>query len=224
MAEWFRHKRHGFYILWSIGILALGAFQLPFLLANAGARFTLTTFNVFYAITAPLSFLGLLLIYAGLLPISSFKGRLRINIALTLWFLASVAITAYIFLTEGGYFTNHAIQVLPPLLFFLPLQLLIFFTLYNLLQRPWAQNPWCAAGIITQLCAVGLSLVLAAVAVREVLLYPPQFWFTAVGFNSPIYLLEGGSVLLLLIGFLMVHTHYRKIKDAGNDKRKPQLT
>ena len=75
MAEWFRHKRHGFYILWSIGILSLGAFQLPFLLANAGARFTLTTFNVFYAITAPLSFLGLLLIYAGLLPISSFKGH-----------------------------------------------------------------------------------------------------------------------------------------------------
>jgi hypothetical protein len=48
-AEWFYHKRHGFYILWSLGLLALSAFQLPFLLANAGTRFTVTTFNVFYA-------------------------------------------------------------------------------------------------------------------------------------------------------------------------------
>jgi hypothetical protein len=205
------------YILWSLGLLALSVFQLPFLLANAGAWFTVTTFNVFYAVTAPLAILGLLFIYIGLLAVAPIKNPRRINMALGLWFLASVAFIACVFWAEGGYFTNHVIQVLPPLLFFLPLQLLIFVALCRLLKRPgWSQDPWRVAGVITQLVAVGLSLALAAVAIREVLSYPPQFWFAAMCCYDPIYLLEGGTVLLLLIGFLLVHTHLRELSDAAS--------
>src|SRR3989344_4401053 len=133
--EWFRHgRRHHFPLFWAIGLFLFYWFQIPFILANAGVRFTVTDFNLFYALTLPTIFGGLMLIYLGVLSILQPPNAKKIKFWLSVWSMACILFFFYYLVIKGGIIDNHSSVFIVNLLFFVPARLLILLVLWKWLR------------------------------------------------------------------------------------------
>ena len=212
--HWLRHRKHKFSLLWAIGLFLLYWFQVPFILANAGVRFTVTNFNLFYSITLPLVFLGTILIYLGILSVSPFKNQKRVNLYLFLWFVLSALVFAYYFIFQVGYSTR-LFQFGPTLVFFLPLYLLILSALWRWYRRQdFSKTKSTSIGLIAITLSILLKIGGSLIAISRMLAYPPEFWFIALTDFDTLFFLEALNTLLLLTGFFLVHKNCCRVLDG----------
>lgn len=217
LLEWFRHGRqYKFPLYWAIGLFLFYWFQIPFILANAGVRFTVTDFNLFYALTLPTIFGGLMLIYLGILSILQPPNAKKIKFWLSVWFVACILFFFYYLVIKGGVIDNHSSVFVVNLLFFVPARLLILFALFKWLRlQSWQKTKATILGIVLMISWAVMGIAGNVFAIKRLLAYPPQFWFIALTEFKLMFLLQSVSMLLLIIGFLFVHKNcFRNSKDG----------
>lgn len=207
LLEWFRHgRRYKFPLYWAIGLFLFYWFQIPYILANAGVRFTVTDFNLFYALTLPTIFGGLMLIYLGILSILQPPNIKKIKFWLSLWLAACFLFFFYYFVIKGGVIDNHSSVFVVNLLFFVPARLLILFALWRWLRRQsWQKTKMTIFGIALMMGWAVMGIAGNVLAIKRLLAYPPQFWFIALAEFQLIFILQSTSMFLLILGFLLVH-------------------
>lgn len=208
--EWLLHKRrYKLPLFWAIGLFFLYWFLVPYILGNAGFRFTLTDFNVFYSFAFPVTFGGLILVYLGILTISPFKNQKRINRLLTMWFVLCLLVFSFYFLVRGGEQTGRSPLFITTFLFFLPLRLLILFAVWKLMtSRALRDGQRTRTGIALVAGWGIIGIIGQFLAIWKVLLYPPQFWYLALVDFKELFLLQSVSMLMLSVGFFLVHRRY----------------
>src|SRR3989338_11500205 len=74
--EWLRHHRRPWFLLyWALALFLMYWFQVPVILTNLGKTIVQSEFNFFFAITFPITFVALILIYLGVLDAIKFQMR-----------------------------------------------------------------------------------------------------------------------------------------------------
>lgn len=202
--EWLAHRReYRFLLLWSIGLLLQYLFQIPAILSNLGKGFILTDFNAFFSLTLSLSFLGLLLIYIGILYAI---GRARkTHMYLVIWF--GIIAILYSFMFYGHrIFTSDAPTLITAFLFYLPLYALILHALWKWHRKQdWIKTRLTSVGIAILATAAAIGIVKSFVFLWGGLAYPPAFWFVPSASSQFVFISQSLEIISFVLGFLFVH-------------------
>ncbi|MDE2226367.1 MAG: hypothetical protein KGJ89_00180 [Patescibacteria group bacterium] len=211
--EWLKHKHHKFLLYWSLGFLGIYWFQIPAILFHAGASFTLSDFNLFYSISFPLAFIGLVAIYKGIRSVGFLKPGWIKNYHLWIWMILSLAVFGTYVYLFGSAPDNYVIEFLVVFLFFLPVY---FLNMYGLIQwkRDWkaVATKTINAGIVLMFVGLLIGLSENFLALRQILMYPPQFWFLAVASSRVMYLLQSVGMVFMITGFFFTHHGFKRMK------------
>jgi translocator protein len=215
LIEWFAHGGHHFLLFWAFGFLALYWFQIPTVLANAGVGFALPDFNLFYTISFPLGFLGLLAIYFGIRSAWPAGSADAVEYRIVLAWLAVALALLWGYLAAGSAVATHLLASIVILFFFAPAGLLVLTALRKWYKVLPAETGIAArAGIVTMAVAVVVGFIQGFLLYARILSYPPAFWFVAISNFSFAFVLQAFGLLLLLLGFFLVHHDYRKVRRA----------
>src|SRR3989344_2841961 len=106
---WFRHpkKRPAFILYCSAGLFLMYWFQVPIILTNLGRTTTITAFNFFFAVTFPVTFLALAMIYWGVLDALNIRLNRMLKVLFLAWLLSAAAFFAYHFIIYYGVISTH---------------------------------------------------------------------------------------------------------------------
>lgn len=207
--EWLRHGRqHRFLLWWALGLYFLYWFQLPFILTNAGIGITVADYGVFFGTTFPLVFVGLVLIYLGILEAAPPKNhnirRMRKR-HLLFWIFAAFVIFGLYFSWNGNV-TDRKLAYIAISLFFLPIYLLIFTALVGWFRsKDLLKTNILSFGIVLMMLGALFGIVQLFWSLRRVLTYPPEFWFLTLSSFSSLYVIQAVGAFLFLAGFLVTH-------------------
>lgn len=208
-AVWLRHpsRRPKFLLFWALALFLMYWFQVPVILTNLGRQATITNFNLFFAITFPITFLALSLIYLGALDVLNLKMRPNSKRLFFLWFLSAIAFFAYQFIVQQGVIQTYTLPLVGNLAFYVPIRILIILTLIGWIRRGGGSiyGLFGAAGIIGESI---LGLTRNFLIVKNVLAYPPEFWYVALTNLKIFFILQSTSIILLAIGFFFFHQEY----------------
>lgn len=213
---WLLHnKRDPLMVLWAIGLWLTYWIQIPAMLVNSGVEFTVTDLNLIFAIAAPLCFLGMLLIFAGIALRASARPPVMLFRMLSLWFLACALFFLYAF-QQGSQITTYWPATVGAVFFFVPLLMLTFFTLIRLMRRARNEHlPHLLSG--ARYLMIGATFEIAAIVSGyfAVMQYPPRFWFIALLFSTPMLLLSTLATILLLFSFFLIRLDVHKQTSHG---------
>jgi len=213
LVEWLYHRRERkFALYWSIGLFLLYWFQIPAILSHASQSFTLTDFNLFFSFAFPASFIGILLIYSGILSVTRAPSQKR-NMALVIWAVIASTLFSFYFANQH-IITSHTSSYILIFLFFVPLQVLILFELWRWYKKDDLLKTGAGYfGIAILASSFFIRFFLSFFALDKILKYPPSFWFVAIANSSTLFVLQVLATLLLLVGFFFVHQSCCKIVD-----------
>ena len=131
-------------------------FQVPLILTSLGRIVTVTDFNFFFAITLPITFLALILIYAGICDLLGIHFKPRTNKLFIGWFVFAALFFSYYFIVNAGIIKTYALPLGGNIVFYAPLRLLIILTLVKWLVKPGIKT---TAGVIGALAVIGESII-----------------------------------------------------------------
>ncbi|MBI1956850.1 MAG: hypothetical protein HYS44_00095 [Candidatus Niyogibacteria bacterium] len=211
VVQWWRQRdgrRERALLLWALALFLMYWFQVPAILSGLGKTITVTDFNLFFALTFPITFLALIFIYIGILQISGIRLGKKQMLALSAWFLAAILFFAYQFIVNKGVIQTYLLPLMGNL-FYIFIRALIVFTVIRLLIRPEMQTRvgiLGAAAIVTESI---LGLARNFFIIDQVLTYPPQFWYLAIASSQFFFVTQTLSIILLVFGFYFLHRLYR---------------
>lgn len=216
---WFvRHKdgRHTYSLLsWAFALLLMWWFQIPAILAALGKAITVTDFNLFFTLTFPITFLALLLVYIGILQISGILLGKKQKIALSVWFLSAVAFFVYHLILNKGYIQTYLLPLGGNVAFYIVIRVLIILTILRLLSRAEMKNIYGFVGAGALLTEGVLGLARNFFVIKQVLIYPPQFWYFAIADSRFFFITQTVSIILLVVGFYFLHLLYHRRLGGG---------
>ena len=202
--EWCRHRpRCKFLLAWAIGVLLLYWFQIPLILGNAGIRFTLTDFNLFFSLAFPMTFAGLALIYAGLRFVSRELDHSAFY--LSAWLVLCLALFAFFSLIKDGVQTDRVSLFVTNLGFFIPIRFLILHAAWKWFRQEQAASQRFRFGLSLIMVFAFIGILGNIIAIPRILAYPPQFWYIALTNFRLLFLSQLGSLLALLVGIGLIH-------------------
>lgn len=214
---WWRHRScpsSKSLLLWAAALFLFYWFQIPAILVSFGKVVTVTDFNVFFALTFPITFLALMLVYLGLRQISG-GGRLRgrrendmraaSKIFFCAWFALAVLFFGYYFITQKGIINSYALPLIGNIAFYLPIRALIILVTARLLFRPEFKTIYGALGGAGIIGESVLGILRNLFVVKTVLSYPPEFWYIAMTSSRFFLSTQAISVILLALGFYFLH-------------------
>ena len=205
------HQKHQFYILWAVGLFLLYLFQMPFILANAKLSFVISDFNVFFILMFLATFLALALIYLGILSASTGVINKKLITFLFYWFFLSGLLVALYFFIDHGIGSTYIPQILVVFLFFIPIYLITLIALWRWLRSGGGKKLFSInLGIAMLMISSILGLLEVFLALQKIIHYPPQFWFIALMSFDLLFLLQDIGIILLLVGFCLIHTYCGK--------------
>lgn len=208
--EWLKHHRKQTYILlWSISLVAFYVFLIPFIQVKFGETITLTDWTIFFIPTIPFIFLGWVLVYWGITQIrSSITGKksAKLKIFLFNWVLASLIFYFFRFSsTEHG----QLLSIVGILIFFIAIHIFILSALWGWFKTErWQKNMQVNAGIIFIAGATVVSIVRYLFILKTLIRLPQDFWFLSIAPFDIVFILRSVVVILLAIGFVLVHKYY----------------
>src|SRR3989344_9141132 len=110
--EWLRHhRRPWFLIYWALALFLMYWFQVPVILTNLGRTTTITAFNFFFAVTFPVTFLALALIFLGVLDALNIQMSRRKKWLFLAWFVSAMAFFAYHFIVRKGVIQTYSLPI-----------------------------------------------------------------------------------------------------------------
>lgn len=211
---WVRHpkKRPTFLLFWASALFLVYWFQVPVILTNLGWTTTITSFNFFFAITLPVTFLALSLIYWGVLDVLRIQLQPRSKHLFLIWTFCAILFFAYHFIVRQGIIDTYALPLIGNLAFYLPIRVLIIFTLIGWIARTKSKN---RQGVIGASFVIGESLLGISrnfLVTKYVLTYPPQFWYVVLTNLKIFFILQTASIIFLVFGFFFLHRMYHRNK------------
>lgn len=208
-----------FLLPWAFGLLLLHWLQLPAILASTGALLYVPDISAFITFAFPLSFIGLVLLYAGMMNIAPPQHRHTFDALIIIELAIALVVYLVALFTNSGAQSNFVLVLVTNLLFFVPMRLLILLSAWQWHRRLGSSvraghigllliMGWAAAGIINHLLLF-----------PRLFAYPEQFWFIAYVSYELLYFLEAGSIPMLLLGLFLLRFSYRRIappRSAGS--------
>ena len=218
--DWLRHgRRPRFLLCWALALFLMYWFQVPVILTNLGKVITVTDFNFFFALTLPVTFLALMLIFLGVVEFIGLRLRTGTKIALFLWFLSSVLFFAYQFILNEGIIKTYAMPLAGNLAFYLPLRIVIIAVLVRWLFGPAPKALFEVIGVCRIMGESALGIVRNLLVLETILAYPPEFWYLALTELRIFFILQTFSVIAVALGFFFFHRiHYRARNHAVDSK------
>ncbi len=208
--EWLKHDRkQAHFLLWSVGLLFFYIFQIPFIRVNLGNSIILLDWMSFFTITVSLVFLGWVLVYWGIVSIKSYLKEREPTVfplLLLFWVIASFIFYYFRFsLVEYG----KTLSIIGFLIFFIPIHAFILFSLLNWLRVEYLQKPIrVKIGILVIIVAVIISIARYLIVLSSLMQLPRIFWFLSAMSFDFISILRSVVIILMTIGFFLVHRHY----------------
>ncbi|GEM_PF-6302158 len=207
--DWFKHGRRPWFLLfWSLSLFLMYWFLVPLIFTGLGKVITVTDFNLFFALTLPVTFLALIFVYIGVLEITGAVLKKNTKIILFFYFLLSLLFFAYQFILNDGIIKTYALPLIGNLAFYLPLRILIVSAVIGWLVKPGPKtlNGYLGAfGIIGDGVLGGIRNILI---VKNVLAYPPEFWYVVLSGMHSFFYLQIFSIVLIAFGFFFFHRMY----------------
>jgi len=225
---WWRHRRrdeaHARSLLfWAMGLFLMYWFQVPAILVGLGKTVTVTDFNLFFALTLPITFLALMLFYFGILQISKIDLGRNKKIFLFAWFVFAVAFFAYYFITEKGIINTYVLPLVGNILFYLPIRLLIIVAVIRSLFHSVIKNIYGILGVIGIVIESILGLMRNFFVIETVLDYPPSFWYLAMSGSKFFFVTQTLSIILLVFGFYFLHFAHHRLRYKNSSRRKIEI-
>jgi hypothetical protein len=210
--EWLRHNRRPWFLLyWALALFLMYWFQVPVILTNLGKTIVQSDFNFFFAITLPITFVALVFVYWGALNIIGIQVSKKIKLLFLAWFLFALAFFVQQFVVQGGVIQEYSLPLVGNIGFYLPIRLLIIFVLARWL---WQASNKTIYGVLGASAIIGesvLGLTRNFLIVKNVLAYPPEFWYVVLAGLDIFFILQTASIILLAIGFFFFH--FRQFHD-----------
>jgi len=192
-------------------------FQVPLILTSMGRVVTVTDFNFFFAITFPITFLALILVYAGICDILGIHFKPRTNKLFIGWFVFAVLFFSYHFIVNAGIIKTYALPLGGNIFFYPLIRTLIILTLLKWLVRPGVKTAVGVMGAMILVAESVIGLYRNFLVVKTVLAYPPAFWYLAMAELKIFFTLQTVSVILLAAGFFFLHRMYCRTKTGAKD-------
>ncbi|KKT29277.1 MAG: hypothetical protein UX18_C0038G0009 [Candidatus Azambacteria bacterium GW2011_GWC2_45_7b] len=216
--QWVGHpteRRPRFFLFWAAALFLMYWFQIPMILANLGRAIRVKDFNLFFALTLPIAFLALVFLYIGLVDILEIRLKSSTKFLLTGYFLAAVIFFAYHFIARGGIIETYSLPLIGNLVFYLPIRLLIIFVLAKwLMGRPTAPNLDSILGAAGIMGESVLGIIRNILIIKNVLAYPPEFWYVVLVNLRIFFILQIASLFLLILGIFFLHREYCRRQSA----------
>ena len=225
--EWLRHgRRPRFLLYWAIGLFLMYWFQVPVILTNLGKVIIQSDFNFFFALIFPITFVALVLIYWGALDAIGIRLRPKIKMLFFAWFLFALAFFIQQFIVQEGVIQEYALPLVGNIAFYLPIRMLIILTLAWWL---WKSRNKTIYGILGASAIIGesvLGLTRNFLIVKNVLAYPPEFWYVVLAGLDIFFILQTASIILLSMGLFFFHFRqfHGHILKHGEGKQQNNVT
>ena len=210
LVVWFHHgRRPHFLLFWAIALFLFFWFQVPVILNNFGKVITVTDFNLFFALTFPITFLALVLIYTGAVQVTGLYLSNKSKKLFTIWVVVAVAFFSYHFIAQKGIIQTYSLPLVGNLLFYIPIRSLIISKLFAWLFLYDGKKPTGALlGGLFIIAESTIGIVRNVLVVKNVLTYPPEFWYIVLSGLKIFFVLQTTSVILLAAGFFLLHRMY----------------
>ena len=217
--DWLRHgRRPWFLLLWAVALFLFYWFQVPVVLTNLGVVIVVANFNLFFALTFPITFLSLILIFLGVLEITKTPIGKWVKGALVLWLLSSIIFFVWQFVANEGIIKTYSLPLVGNLVFYLPIRILIIGTLLRWLLKTGTKTILGYLGAIGVIGESVLGIVRNVLILKSVLFYPPEFWYVVLSGLKIFFMLQTFSIFLISFGFLFLHRMYYRSRTAPEGK------
>lgn len=205
--KWLRHEkeRPKFLLLWSLALFLMYWFQVPLALSLLGKAIVLTDFNLYFALTLPITFLSLIFVYIGLLEVLGKRLGKTAKLMFWVWFLSAVVFFGYYFISNEGVIRTYSMPLVGNIVFYLPIRGLIIFILFRHYLKSEGKTLCFAVGAILIGGESIIGIIRNFFVVKTVLSYPPAFWYVAMSSLKIFFILRTSSVIFLSLGFLALH-------------------
>ena len=211
IVQWLQHRdeRHmNALISWALALFLIYWFQVPAILIGFGKIITVTSFNLFFTLTFPITFLALILVYVGILQISGTKLGKKQKIIFLIWFFSAIIFFGYHFILNEGVIQTYLLPLGGNIAYYLVIRVLIIFALIRLLYRVEMQTLYGVLGAGALITEGFLGLVRNFFIIDRVLTYPPQFWYFSIAKSQFLFTTQTMSIILLVVGFYFLHLLY----------------
>lgn len=209
LAKWLRHeRRHKYLLFWALALFLMYWFQVPMALSLLGRTMVMTDFNLFFALTLPITFLALVLICLGLFEVLGVRLGKTAKLLFWFWFLFALAFFAYYFISNEGIIRTYSMPILGNVVFYLPIRCLIIFIVLKHFRKcleDKMQTTDCVMGTVLIAGESVIGIFRNILIVKTVLAYPPAFWYVAMSSLKIFFILQASSVIMLSLGFLFLY-------------------
>src|SRR3989344_8279351 len=145
------------------------------------------------------------MIYLGCLDIIGTRLKRNFKVLFWVWFLLALAFFIQQFIVQEGVIHKYALPLVGNIAFYLPVRLMIIFTMAGWI---WKSGPRGIYGFFGALAIISESIIglyRNFLVVKNVLAYPPEFWYVVLSGLDIFFILQTVSVVLLSLGFLFFH-------------------
>lgn len=203
--------RPHYLLLWALGLFLMYWFQVPIILTNLGVLVTVTDFNFFFAITLPITFLALALMYRGVAEALGTRLSPQRRALLWAWFAFAAIFFSYHFIARKGVIEVYSLPTVGNLFFYIPLYFIIIVTTARWLLYASIRTASGVVGAIAVIVASALGIIRNFIIIENVLVYPPQFWYVVLTSTREFFALQTASIILFVLGFLLLHRRFRTL-------------
>lgn len=204
-----RHEQHDKSLLfWALALFLMYWFQIPAILFSATKLIIVSNFNLFFALTFPITLLALIFIYLGILQISKIQMHKNKKRLFFLWFSSAIIFFIYQFISNNGIIDTYTMPLVGNIVFYLPIRLLIIFVLVKNFFRMDSRNIYWILGVVGVVGESILGLSRNFFIIKNVLTYPPELWYAVIASSTFFFVTQIISILLLIFGFFFLHIFY----------------
>ncbi len=212
---WWRHcsERHArAYLYWALALLFFYWFQVPAILVSLGKTVTVTDFNLFFALTFPITFLALMLVYLGVVRMFGFEISKSKKIILGIWFVTAIIFFAYQFILQQGIIQTYALPLGGNIAFYIPIRIVIILSILKLFYETNLKKALLIPGALGVIAESVLGLARNVFIIINVLKYQPQEWYLVIASSKFFFITQTMSILLLVFGFYFLQQAYHRAR------------
>lgn len=207
---WADRPRNSFVLVVSVGILLLYLFQIPFVLANGGVHFVQARFNPFFVVAFLSNFVGMVLVYCGLVVALGKPKPSRLWWTLGLWYGACLVNFVFDLFISRSVALERPGMVLAAILFFIPIRLAIFTAMTVVWTKSCISlNRNVFAGALLVQVSILCNVLNYIFTMKKILYYPRDFWFVAIVGSTGLQVLGIVASVCMVAGLYMLYSSFR---------------
>ncbi len=194
-------KKHTFLLYWAFGLGATLWFKIPSIIVNTHIQIVQPSLYTFFYVTLLVYFLAYFALIRGLMPFRGFSHKKLFYVFASLGIASSAFYFYFTFFVHGFDITYTPVWA-GHLLFFIPVQLLLLFRLFRIMQWSLYSSKISKVGILlTAFGTVTLSITSFLYMLVQTESVQRSFWYYSVATSSSISILQIVSGLLFFFGF-----------------------